>query len=230
MLLEERVTHCTRSYFLQEGGAGMDDAGREVEDKSGRVLVIGCGMLAREILAVRERYGLNHIDLTCLAAQLHFEPQKIPAAMRAAIREAKADGYRTILAGYGDCGTGGLLDRVLESEGVTRIAGPHCFAFYQGLEQFRAREDEDLTAFYFTDFLVRNFRTFFIEPLGLDRYPELKADYFGNYRRVVYLAQTDDAELDAQARTAAAWLGLEFERRFTGYGDLETSLRATSNR
>lgn len=196
-----------------------------ISEKSGRVLLIACGMLAREVLAVRERWGLDHLDVTCLPAQFHFEPQKIPPAMQAAIREAKSAGYRTILAGYGDCGTGGRLDSVLAEEGVARIEGPHCFAFYQGLAAFAVRGEEDMTTFYFTDFLVRNFRTFFVEPLGLDRHSELKHDYFANYERVVYLAQTDDPELDRAARDAAAWLDLAYERRLTGYGDLETAMR-----
>lgn len=193
-------------------------------DKQKRLLVIGCGMLAREILDICARNALTHVDLTCLPAQFHFEPQKIPEAMRAAIGEARRAGYEHILAGYGDCGTGGLLDRVLEAEGVPRIAGPHCFAFYQGMRGFAAHEDDDITSFYFTDFLVRNFRTFFVEPLGLDRHPELMRDYFGHYRRVVYLAQTDDAELDRQARQSAAWLNLDYERRLTGYGDLDATI------
>lgn len=193
--------------------------------KSNRVLVIACGMLAREIMAVRDRWRLDHLDLTCLPAQLHFEPQRIPAAMRSAIWEAKSQGYTTILAGYGDCGTGGLLDKVLAEEGALRIAGPHCFAFYQTLDRFVGLQEEDMKTFYFTDFLVRNFRTFFIEPLGLDRHPELMPDYFGHYQRVVFLAQTDDPDLDAQAREAAGWLGLAYERRLTGYGELETTIR-----
>lgn len=197
-------------------------------DKAGRVLVIACGMLAREVLAIREHSSLGHVDVTCLPAQLHFESQNIPAAMRAAIREAKAAGYENILAGYGDCGTGGRLDAVLEEEGVPRVAGPHCFAFYQGLDAFAKREPEDFTSFYFTDFLVRNFRTFFLEPLGLDRHPELKADYFRHYERVVYLAQTDDPELDRKAEEAAAWLDLAYERRLTGFGALETTIKAAA--
>lgn len=198
------------------------------DDKSGRVLVIGCGMLAREMLAIRDRWGLAHLDVTCLPAQYHFEPQRIPGAMREAIREAREAGYRSILAGYGDCGTGGLLDKVLDAERVPRIAGPHCFAFYQGMSSFSAHEAEDITSFYFTDFLVRNFRTFFIEPLGLDRHPELMRDYFGHYERVVYLSQTGDPELDRLAAEAAAWLGLAYERRLTGYGDLESALRGAA--
>lgn len=208
-------------------------AGRETSSpskKAGRVLVIACGMLAREILAIRERWKLDHIDITCLPAQLHFEPQKIPLAMRTAIREAKDAGYQTILAGYGDCGTGGLLDAVLIEEGVVRIPGPHCFAFYQGLDAFTRREAEDMTSFYFTDFLVRNFQTFFVEPLGLDKHPELMGDYFGHYERVVYLAQTDDPELDREARAAASWLNLAYERRFTGYGDLEAAMKSAAGK
>lgn len=208
----------------------MTGSARTSSITADRVLVIACGMLAREILAIKERGQLQHVDLTCLPAQFHFEPQKIPAAMQTAIAEAKAQGYRTILAGYGDCGTGGLLDNVLTREGVARIAGPHCFAFYQGMDRFVGHEDDDMTSFYFTDFLVRNFRTFFVEPLGLDRHPELMKDYFGHYARVVYLAQTDDADLDRQAREAAAWLNLTYERRLTGYGDLETAIIQVARR
>lgn len=196
------------------------------DDMADRVLVIACGMLAREALAIRERWNLGHLDVTCLPAQLHFEPQKIPAAMQRAIREAKEAGYQRIFAGYGDCGTGGRLDAILREEGVERIAGPHCFAFYQGLDSFARYEAENMTSFYFTDFLARNFRTFFVEPLGLDKHPELKRDYFGNYERIVYLAQTDDPELDRAAEAAALWLGLAYERRPTGYGDLETAILA----
>jgi hypothetical protein len=210
--------------------AGSDTPEADTNEKAGRLLVIACGMLAREVLAVRDRCNLAHVDLTCLPAQLHFEPQKIPDAMRLAIREAKAAGYQTILAGYGDCGTGGLLDRVLLDEGVARIAGPHCFAFYQGMAAFARYQDDDMTSFYFTDFLVRNFRTFFIEPLGLDRHPELMTDYFGHYQRVIYLAQTDEPALDQAAREAAAWLGLDYERRLTGYGDLQTTLNEAAGR
>lgn len=204
---------------------GQDVSGRP---KAGRLLVIACGMLAREVLAIKERHGLEHLDLTCLPAQYHFEPQKIPDAMRLAISEARAQGYSAILAGYGDCGTGGMLDAVLADEGVKRIDGPHCFAFYQGMSQFTLTQTDDMTSFYFTDFLVRNFDTFFIEPLGLDRHPELMSDYFGHYERVIYLAQTDDPELDTRAREAARWLGLAYERRLTGYGDLETALSGAS--
>jgi hypothetical protein len=189
-----------------------------------KLLVIACGMIAREVLAVKEHLGLDHIDLTCLPAEYHYYPDKIPPAMDKAIAEAKAKGYKHIFVGYADCGTGGQLDRVLEKHGVARMAGPHCFAFYQGAKAFEAIGDGDMLTFYMTDFLCRQFDAFFIKPLGLDRHPELIADYFGNYEKVVYLAQIDDPELDRVAENAAKLLGLAYEKRVTGYGDLTAAL------
>ena len=194
-----------------------------------RLRVIACGMIAREVLAVKERSGLDHLDLKCLPAEFHFHPERIPAAMEAAILEARAEGFDQIFAGYGDCGTGGLLDRVLERHGVERIEGPHCFAFYQGFAAFEASGEADMLAFYMTDFLCRQFEAFFVRPLGLDRHPELIKDYFGNYEKLIYLAQTDDPALDAVAERAAALLGLEYERRATGYGDLTAALTTAAN-
>ncbi|EXL09870.1 DUF1638 domain-containing protein [Aquamicrobium defluvii] len=189
-----------------------------------RVLVIACGMIAREVLAVKEQLGLGHLDLTCLPAEYHFYPDRIAPAMDKAIEQAKSDGYRHIFVGYADCGTGGLLDRICEKHGVERMAGPHCFAFYQGLEAYRKVEDADMMSFYMTDFLCRQFDAFFMKPLGLDRHPELIPDYFGNYEKLIYLAQTDDPALDAVAENAARMLGLAYERRATGYGDLVPGL------
>ena len=146
--------------------------------------------------------------------------------MDKAIVEAKQAGYRHIFAGYADCGTGGMLDVVLKKHGVERVAGPHCFAFYQGAAAFEAIGDGDMLTFYMTDFLCRQFDAFFIKPLGLDRHPELIADYFGNYEKVVYLAQTNDVQLDKVAQDAAKLLGLVYERRFTGYGDLPAALES----
>lgn len=189
-----------------------------------KVLIIGCGMLAREILAVKAANGLDHLELTCLPAEYHFRPNQIAPGIDAAISKAKAEGWKNILVGYADCGTGGMLDAVCEKHGVQRLAGPHCFAFYQGLGAFEQVADSDITAFYFTDFLCRQFESFFIKPLGLDRHPELARDFFGNYEKLVYLAQTDDPALEKVAQDAAAMLGLAYEKRFTGYGDLTTAL------
>jgi hypothetical protein len=198
--------------------------GRAPRPKSETVLVIACGMLAREILAVRDALRLDHLELTCLPADYHFHPDRIAPEMDKAIAEAKAQGYGSIFVGYGDCGTGGMLDRVCEKHGVERIAGPHCFAFYQGMPNFERIGDADMTSFYMTDFLCRQFDAFFIKPLGLDRHPELAKDLFGNYKKLVYLAQTDDRELENVAIRAAAMLGLNYEKRRTGYGDLTAAL------
>ena len=186
-----------------------------------RVLVIACGALAREIAAVTR--GLPHIDLHCLPALLHNRPERIAPAVQVAISAARAD-YPRIFVAYAECGTGGALDAVLAEEGVARLAGPHCYAFYTGLDAFMAAGDADMRSFFLTDFLARQFQALVIEPLGLDRFPDLRDSYFGAYRRVVYLAQTDDPALDRAARNAAARLGLEYERRFTGYGDLPAAL------
>jgi hypothetical protein len=189
-----------------------------------RLLVIACGMIAREVLAVRERHGFDHLELRCLPAEFHFYPDRIPPALDTAIEEARSEGYEHIFVGYGDCGTGGQLDRICAKHGVERIDGPHCFAFYQGNEAFAKIAEDDFTAFYMTDFLCRQFDAFFMRPLGLDRHPELARDYFGHYQKLVYLAQTDDPALERVAINAAAMLGLAYEKRRTGYGDLDTAL------
>ena len=187
-----------------------------------RVLVIACGALAREILSLRDG-PLGAFDVTCLPAKLHNHPQKIPEAVRGKIRANRAN-YDEILCLYGDCGTGGELDRVLVEEGVRRIGGPHCYAFYAGEAAFEALVEEELGTFFLTDFLARHFETLVYEGLGLDRFPELRDTYFGAYRKLVYLAQTDDSDADAKAEAAAETLGLAYERRFTGLGGLRTFL------
>jgi len=199
-------------------------------DKAERILIIACGMLAREVLAVKAQLALDHMDLTCLPADYHFRPDRIAPEMDKALERAKAEGYRSIFVGYADCGTGGLLDRVVKKHGVERMAGPHCFAFYQGAEKFEAQGERDMLAFYMTDFLCRHFDAFFMRPLGLDRHPELIKDFFGNYEKLIYLAQTNDPALDSVAEDAARLLGLSYERRFTGYGDLIPELSARAGR
>ena len=192
-----------------------------VADVSGRVMLLACGALAREILALTRLNGWSHLDLSCLPAQLHNEPKKIPEAVRAKVRDARARGYANIYVVYADCGTGGLLDKVCAEEGVERIAGPHCYSFFDGNEAFSDRSEAgEITAFYLTDFLARQFDTLIWEGLGLARHPDLLPMMFGNYEKVIFLAQTDDPVLEAKARAAAVRLGLAFEMRKTGYGDL----------
>ena len=196
---------------------GLAPAGR------GRVLLIGCGALAHEILALKRINGWDHLDLQCLPAILHNTPDKIPDAVEAAIA-AHGTGYDGVYVLYADCGTGGLLQARCAELGVEMLEGPHCYSFFEGNAAFAARDE--MTAFYLTDFLVRQFDAFVTRPLGLDRFPELRDTYFGAYTTLVYQAQTDDPALTAKAKDHAKALGLAFERRFTGYGDLASSMAA----
>lgn len=190
-----------------------------------KVHVIACGAIAREILAVCAQHGLHHIDIQCLPAIWHAYPQKIVPGLTAALQDARAQGYEKIFFAYADCGTGGEIDRLCEREGVARIEGPHCYSFFSGNDTFEAQADNDLRSFFLTDFLARQFTAFIIEPLGLDRHPQLKETYFGNYRKLVYLSQEEDETLQSKAQAAANYLELDYEYRFTGYGDLTTSLQ-----
>ena len=189
------------------------------------VLVIGCGALGRELVELAARPGFENLEVTCLPAALHNRPERIPAAVQRKIRASRGR-YDAIFVAYADCGTGGLLDPVLAAEGVERLAGAHCYEFYAGREAFARLTDEDPATFFLTDFLARHFESLVVVGLGLDRHPELLPTYFGNYHRLVYLAQTDDPELTERARRAADRLGLAFERRLTGLGELESTLTA----
>jgi hypothetical protein len=190
-----------------------------------RTLVIACGALAREIVALKRLNNWEALDVECLPPELHNRPERIAGAVSAAIALARKR-YQRIFVGYADCGTGGQLDAVLAAEGVERIPGAHCYEFFATARAFAALHEAEPGTFYLTDFLVRHFERLVILGLGLDRHPELLAEYFRNYRKVVYLAQVDDATLTAAAEAAAARLNLAFERRLTGYGDLATSLAA----
>jgi len=191
---------------------------------SQKIKVIACGALAREILAVSQANKLDHIDLTCLPAIWHVYPDKIAPALRTKIADARAEGIDKIFIAYAECGTKGEIDRICAEEGIERIAGPHCYAFYTGVDKFLSECSEEITAFYLTDLIARQFEAFVIEPLKLDKHPELISMVFGNYEKIVYLAQTEDVELQAKAKWAADFLGLAYEYRFTGYGDLTPAI------
>jgi len=193
------------------------------EDGQG-LLVIACGALAHEITALRRANGWKHLDVRCLPADLHNRPAQIPAAVRGAIRAARAR-YRSIFVAYGDCGTGGLLDEVLREEGVDRIPGAHCYEFFATGPLFAELSEAEPGTFYLTDFLLRHFERLVIRGLGLDRHPELFPAYFGNYRKLVYLAQSPSPGSESLAGAIAERMGLAFEYRATGYGTLETSMR-----
>lgn len=193
------------------------------------VLVIACGALAREIVALKRLNGWEGMDVSCLPPELHNRPERIPAAVREAIREGKRQ-YQSLFVAYADCGTGGMLDRVLAEEQVERLPGAHCYDFYATESAFAALAAEEPGTFYLTDFLVRHFERLVIEGLGLDRHPELRDEYFRHYRRLVHLVQVPSPELRREAEAAAARLGLPFEERHTGYGDLATRLAAFRDR
>jgi Protein of unknown function (DUF1638) len=182
-----------------------------------KTLVIACGALARELLAVKALNRLDHLDITCLPAILHNRPEEIAPAVQRKIRAARSR-YADILCLYGDCGTGGALDAVLAQEGVSRIDGAHCYAFYAGLEAFDGMMEEEIGSFFLTDYLARHFDRLVWKGLGLDRFPELRDTYFGNYKRVVHLVQISDPSIAARALAAAKQLALPLETRFTGYG------------
>ena len=189
----------------------------------GRVLVLACGAIAREVLAVVSLNGWTHVDVRCLPAKLHSTPDRIPAAVDAKLTEL-AGRYERVFVAYADCGTGGALDPVLERHGVERLPGAHCYGVLAGNDAWDAMQEEEPGTFYVTDFLARHFDALVVRGLRLDTHPELLPLMFGNYRRLVYLAQTDDRALDRRAETAAAFLGLEYERVRTGYGELVPAL------
>ncbi len=196
-------------------------------DRPPSTRLIACGALAWEIAELIRANGWSHMSISCVPAHYHNTPDKIPEAVRAKIRAARGS-YDRIVVVYGDCGTGGLLDDVLAEEKVERIPGPHCYQFYAGAANFEGLMDDEPGSFFLTDYLVRHFDLLILRGLGLDRYPQLLVDYFGNYRKLVYLAQIEDAGLVERAKTAADRLGLAYEYRYTGYGELGKFLNTAS--
>ncbi len=188
------------------------------------MLVLACGAIAREVLAVIELNGWTHVTVRCLPGKLHSTPAKIAPAVDAKLRELEGKYERVFLA-YADCGTAGELDKVLDAHGVERLAGAHCYGFFAGNDAWLAMHDDEPATFYLTDFLARHFDSLVVKSLKLDLHPELKPQIFGNYKRLVYLAQTDDPALAERARKAADYLGVAFEQRRTGYGELLPSLQ-----
>jgi len=205
----------TETGFAEPGAAA----------KPGRILLVACGALAREILALKRANGWDHMVLQCLPAKYHLTPDRIVDAVEETVRANRA-AFDEIFVVYADCGTGGQLQAKCAELGVAMVEGPHCYSFFEGNADFAARGEADMTAFFLTDFLVKQFDAFVWKPMGLDRHPELRDMLFGNYTKLVYQAQTRDPALEKKARACAARLGLDYEYRFTGYGDLETALAA----
>lgn len=187
------------------------------------VLVIACGALAKELVALQRLNRWTHIKFQCLPAELHNRPDRIPNAVRSAI-EKYQDKYAHLFVAYADCGTGGLLDKTLAEFGVERLPGAHCYEFYSGGEAFAALSEEEPATFYLTDFLARHFDRLVKRGMGLDKHPELMDMYFGNYRRLVYLSQTQSTTLAQAARGHAEYLGLEYEHRHTGLAPISGNI------
>lgn len=186
-----------------------------------KTALVACGALAREVLAIKGKHGWD-ADVLGVPSLLHNRPDRIPEAVLARIRKARGE-YDRVVVVYGDCGTGGQLDSLLAAEGVERVAGPHCYEMYAD-GRFVTIMAQEPGTFFLTDYLVQSFDGLVIKGLGLDRFPELRHEYFANYTRVVYLAQRDDAGLRARAERAAGMIGLPLEIIPVGYGALETRL------
>ena len=193
-----------------------------VPEKSPRTLVIACGAIARELVRISNASGWNHLDVQCLPPELHNRPERIPAAVRELL-EARPQGQPAFVA-YADCGTGGLLDRVLEEFEVERLPGAHCYEFLAGQRAFAQVNDQEPGSYYLTDFLVRHFERLVVQGLGLDRFPQLRGEYFRHYRRLVYLAQQRSRDLERRAEDQARFLGLDYVYSYCGDGPFRSSL------
>ena len=189
------------------------------------ILIIACGALANEITALKRANQWTDVQVQCLPPELHNRPERIVPAIRAQLREHR-DQYDTVFIAYADCGTGGLLDVLLQEEGVERLPGAHCYEFFAGASVFAGLQDAQPGTFYLTDFLLRHFDRLVTRGLGLDEHPQLAVEYFRHYRKLVYLAQNPAPEAEEQARQIALRMGLEFEFRVTGYGELGSRLKA----
>jgi hypothetical protein len=188
------------------------------------VLIIACGALAKEIVEIKKLNSWGHIKIQCLPAEFHNRPEKIPGAVRETIEKFRSE-FDHIFIAYADCGTGGLLDKVLAEYDLERLPGAHCYEFFSGSNEFHASADEELATFYLTDFLTRHFDRLVKTGLGLDKNPELMPIYFGNYKRLLYLSQIESPELEAEARAHAEYLGLEFLHKHTGLGPVDENIK-----
>ena len=200
-----------------------------IKNSQAQAVIICCSALLREIVQLSKANGWSHLDVQCISAQLHNYPDQITQAVKTLIDVAKAK-HQQVFVAYADCGTGGLLDAMLEREHVERIPGAHCYEFYAGSQRFNAFTEAELGTFYLTDFLVRHFDRLVIRGLGLDKKPELEPLYFGNYKKLLYIAQTQNTQLQQQAKQAAQRLKLDYQYHYGGNGELGTSLRAFNHK
>ena len=189
-----------------------------------KILVIACGAIARELVHLKKLNQWNHIEFQCLPPDLHNTPDKLPSSVKTKVESGLKE-FKDIFVAYADCGTGGALDKVLDEYGIERIPGAHCYEFFTGSDQFNAIAEAEPGSFYLTDFLVRHFNRLVVKGLGMDRLPGLIPMYFSNYKRVVYLAQSESEALKTMAREHADFLGLEFEYHYCGETPLSQALK-----
>lgn len=189
-----------------------------------RTLLIACGALAHELVSLKKLNQWQALDIQCLPAEFHNTPQKIAPAIRALL-EKKFDAYDHCMIAYAECGTGGELDKLIGEYGIERLPGAHCYEFYAGSDRFEALAEAELGTFYLTDFLILHFERIIMRDLGLNKHPELLDIYFGNYKKLVFLDQAGNPELQELAKQAAEQLGLEYEYCFTGLRQVEVPLQ-----
>jgi Protein of unknown function (DUF1638) len=186
------------------------------------IALLTCGALGKEVKTIVDRHAWD-VDIYGVPAMHHFYPKKIVDAVDRRLTEL-GHAYRRVVVVYGDCGTAGALERVLERHDAVRVRGPHCYEMFAGSAEFEKLSEEQPATFFLTDWLVRNFERAVIRGLGLDRYPELKPVYFQNYTALVYLAQFPTDALREKAAGIAEYLELPLEIRAVGLGDLEHRL------
>jgi len=195
-----------------------------------RTLILACGALSRELREIAGLHRLSNVSIECLPAALHNRPSEIPDALRAKLSRVRHL-YDNVLIGYADCGTAGEIDAVCSELDAQRLPGEHCYQMYAGVTRFDTMHGADPTAFYLTDFLARHFNRIVLDGLGISSHPELRDLYFGNYTKLIYLAQTESPELERKATAAAKDLGLDYSRVHTGLHELaESVVRIASSR
>ncbi len=194
-------------------------------EPSNKILILACGALAKEISALIRLNGWSHLKTRYLPAILHNTPEKITEQLRMVLQSSQTK-FSKIFIGYADCGTGGKIDSLLDEFDVQRLPGAHCYEFFAGKQTFAEIMEEEIGSYFLTDFLVKAFEKLVWQGMKIDRHPELLPIYFKHYKKLVYLAQSENLELQTQAHEIAGRLGLVYEKRFTGYGELEHSLAA----
>jgi len=197
--------------------------GKEVASDNKKRLVLGCGALVYDLLRlIKQNPSLSDkVNLQCLPAGWHNSPQLIAPGVEDYLSK-NAHLYEEVYIAYADCGTGGALDRVITKYKAKRIDGAHCYEFFAGKDEFERLSEEEIGTFYLTDYLVKNFNRIMIKGLGLDKHPELFEVYFEHYKKLVYLAQTENEQWNKDAEKYAKDFGFSYEYRFVGTGSLDS--------